>query len=906
MIEIVDVDIDQLVDYEAEYSIYVKKPHISGNNLTGLCPFHDDRNNSFSVDLQTGKWHCHAENIGGNFITFYAKIHEMNTKEAYNQILEKYNVTPKKSMKNRLSSYSLAQYATEKHLPKEWLKERCKLSTEKDRNGTTYLKLPYFTEDNRELTFRKRYAYKNFRWKWGSAGKIGLYGEWRIKEIREEGYVLLVEGESDTQSLWYMKIPAIGVPGASMFQTRHVPLLQNLKMYIHEEKDKGGETFLKKTLEELRKENFSGEVYRFSCGSIEKCKDPSDVLIQFGQENGGKQIMKLVQSAEKIDLDTLEVIPEMIKGAPIDLRVPDGWKYDKKGIWHVNEKTYELNLVCRTPLILTQRLKNIETEEEKIEVAFERDGIWHKAIFPRSVIFTAKSITILADSGCTITSENAKQIVRFLSALEAENIDLIKRVDSTSTFGWQTNGRFIPGIEDDMILDIDPNQKAIAAAYNQVGSIEGWLATMRPHREKYKFRFILAAAFATPLLRIIKQRIFFVYNWGGSRSGKTAALKAALSAWGNPDGLMMNFNATQVGLERIASFFCDLPLGIDERQLSGRNQENLEKIVYMIASGVGRIRGAKSGGIQNVNTWRTIALATGEEPLSTDTSQTGVSTRVLEIYCGPFEKESDAAQMYQDVNINHGQAGPEFVRHLIEVSEDSIREWYAKMQEFVKSISSGKVGSHVASVAVIALADAMLDEWFFNSEHKKLPTKTLQISQKSWDDACTMAQKIIEEQMSAATSDVNENAVQFLIDWILSNQSYFGEDVIGTCFGTMSGDNKVAYIYPSHLNAILKKEGFNDRKTKKYMADKGIITTGKRNDHKGEIYSVIKWFNGRNQRFVEFFLDKALENEDKVQKSEDKVQKMEEEVAEKKRNILPMQEEQNEWKLLSKGEKTPF
>ena len=104
-------------------------------------------------------------------------------------------------------------------------------------------------------------------------------------------------------------------------------------------------------------------------------------------------------------------------------------------------------MVCRTPIILTQRLKSLETGEEKMEVAFKRDGVWHKGIFPRSTIFTARGITILADMGCTVTSENAKLVVRFLSALESENIDVILRADATSTFGWQPGKRFIPGRE---------------------------------------------------------------------------------------------------------------------------------------------------------------------------------------------------------------------------------------------------------------------------------------------------------------------------------------------------------------------------------------------------------------------------------------------------------------------------
>ena len=69
-----EVDLDRLVDYKTEYCSVIKKHKITGDNLTGLCPFHDDRANSFSVDLKTGMWHCFAEDEGGNFVTFYAKL----------------------------------------------------------------------------------------------------------------------------------------------------------------------------------------------------------------------------------------------------------------------------------------------------------------------------------------------------------------------------------------------------------------------------------------------------------------------------------------------------------------------------------------------------------------------------------------------------------------------------------------------------------------------------------------------------------------------------------------------------------------------------------------------------------------------------------------------------------------
>jgi putative DNA primase/helicase len=39
-----------------------------------------------------------------------------------------------------------------------------------------------------------------------------LYGLWRLEKIRRVGWVVLVEGESDTQTLWIHGIPALGIP----------------------------------------------------------------------------------------------------------------------------------------------------------------------------------------------------------------------------------------------------------------------------------------------------------------------------------------------------------------------------------------------------------------------------------------------------------------------------------------------------------------------------------------------------------------------------------------------------------------------------------------------------------------------------------------------------------------------
>ena len=877
-----EIDLDRIVDYRAEYTAVIKKPKIAGDQLTGLCPFHQDKNNSFSVDLKTGKWHCFSEDRGGNFISFWAELNGIDTQDAYKQILAKYGVKQdKKKTEAERKSYSLHQYAYEKKMPEDWLQERCHLSTEKDRySGATYLLTPYYDETGKETTHRKRFANKDFRWKARSAGKIGLYGEWRLPEIRPGKSVLLVEGESDTQSLWYMDLPALGVPGASMFKAQHASLLQDLIIYIHQEPDVGGTTFFRKVTEGLREGGFIGSIRRFSCSRVAGCKDPSDILIKFGKEDGKKKILALLKTAEVVDLEQIQELTEAIKGAPVNLACPDGWVYSEKGIFSIG-KNYSEPMICRTPIILTQRLKSLDTGEEKIEIAFLRDGGWQKAIFQRSTIFTARGITQLADLGCTVTSENAKPLVGFLQELEAKNIELITKADATATFGWQQGNRFIPGLDDGIALDIDANQKPMAEAYTQQGSLEGWTELMAPHRIRDKFRFILAAGFAAPLLRIIRQRIFFVYNWGGSKGGKTAALKAALSVWGDPDRLMINFNATQVGLERTASFFCDLPLGIDERQLAGRNQDSLERIVYMIASGTGKIRGSKNGGIQATRQWRTVALATGEEPISKETSQTGVSTRVLEVYGGPFDNEIEASIMHQRCADDCGNAGPAFIKELVQKNEATIQEAYKEMTDFVSTVSHGRSGSHIAGVAAVALADAMADSWLFtknvqngtenvqndtqNAQNSQKTHEKLNISTASWIRAQAMAAAILKEQMAADTGDVNENALQFVTDWVLSNQSFFGADTVGTCFGTMSESGNIAYIFPAILTQALERAGFSYRKTIRYMAERGLITTREKSRDGGKEYSIFKKFNGRSCRMIEFLIGNVAEAGDPLE-----------------------------------------
>lgn len=835
------INIDDIVDYKAEYSVAVKNAKISGDNLTGLCPFHDDRNASFSANLKTGQYHCFACNATGNFIQFVAdRDFHGDTKEAYKYICQKYKI---ETYERKSGTYTVEDYAKEKNLPAEWLRSEFKLANGAE-NNEPYIQIPYFDETGQKVLFRKRFAHgskQRFKWSKNSAGKILPYGIWHLQRIKELGYVLLVEGESDTQTLWYLGYPALGVPGATTFKALWTDYIQNLTIYLHVEPDNGGQVFKRHVTDKLIEGNFKGVIKEWTCHDC-NTKDPSELLIRDGKDEAKKGIQRLIEKAVQIDL-TAAAANDAMPDAPKRLKQPNGWHYSDKGI-EIVDKDGALKVVCRTPIILTKRLRSLDTGEEKIEIAFKRDGEWTTKICNRSTIFQSKSITTLADWGCTITSENAKQVVRFLEALECENFDLLELQDSTSTFGWQPGKRFVPGHADDIVLDIPSNMQALAAAYNQNGSLNGWINTMIPLwvlnskvTNWHKFRFIVSAAFAAPLLDILKQRIFLIYNWGDSKGGKTAALNCAASVWGHPSKLMASFNSTQVGLELRAGFFSDLPLFVDERQLAGTNQDMLEKIVYMLSSGMGKIRGSKTGGLQAVQTWHTIALMTGEEPIAQTTSKSGVSTRIIEIAGAPFKDEKAASEVYGAVEQNFGWAGVEFISWVIK-HEDDLKARYADIADKVKNLNILTNGAHLAAVSVIATASAIVSEIIF-----KYPRALAD------EEALLMAQLILNDLKENALPDVNVSAAQFIVDYINTNPKAFSKTPEGIYWYGWVEDNW-AYLFPTPLKDALEKAGFAYRKTLRYLQDIGALRV------QGDNQTVVKKINGKTMRVLILNLDK--------------------------------------------------
>jgi len=139
----------------------------------------------------------------------------------------------------------LQSYSEAKKLPKGFLNSvGIEESTYK---GKTKLVIPYFNASGELVCRRFRLSIADMpKFAWEKGTHPCLYGLWMLKTYPGK-FIVLVEGESDCHTLWFNDIPAIGLPGASMWKedrdAHHFDKFDTV--YVIVEPDQGGESILK-------------------------------------------------------------------------------------------------------------------------------------------------------------------------------------------------------------------------------------------------------------------------------------------------------------------------------------------------------------------------------------------------------------------------------------------------------------------------------------------------------------------------------------------------------------------------------------------------------------------------------------------------------------------------------------
>jgi len=595
----------------------------------------------------------------------------------------------------------------------------------------------------------------------------------------------------------------------------------------------------------------------------EKCRgrinlnDLNKSLKSYRKEASGLEVLEggagTLQAGQKLgDVTTRQYVPD----TPLDLAIPAGFSYGPYGIEEIKKSgdSDMRYLAAGAPVILSERIFNIDTRTEKVQLTFKYFNQWASVIRKRSEVFSARNIVTLTDFGLNTSSESAKYLVKYLQKLEAANPEAIPLTYAVSKIGWRENSLndFIIPNTSKYRIDLE-DEGEITEAFSVRGDFAEWKTIAVEVRKQPYARFILAASFAAPLLKVFKNRNFMIYFWGTSGGGKTASQVFSLTVWGSPGKLMKSFYGTQNGIEKALAFSNDFPMVINEKQvMNGKDKQDLfEQIVYMLEGGRGKLRASKTG-LQKTSTWRSIGMASGEEPLSKENSIQGVKTRLLELNVYPVISDDQFAKsLYSAAEEHHGHAGPAFVDRLIHEAENNYEEIGKARQSLVAVLKKQfpeHFSVHIDNVALVAIADYLSSMWIFNTDPKQAELEAYQL-------AYTIMQELPTERQ---ISDV-ERGWDFVQNWLAANDGRFDgqfSDIKITPAYGFKGDGCTC-IYPEYLTKALQDAGFSPDKLIREFANKGRIAIEQ--DGINRRFKVKVKYKGRSIRVIKIF-DEKQEN----------------------------------------------
>jgi uncharacterized protein (DUF927 family) len=282
----------------------------------------------------------------------------------------------------------------------------------------------------------------------------------------------------------------------------------------------------------------------------------------------------------------------------------------------------------------------------------------------------------------------------------------------------------------------------------------------------------------------------------------------ATSVWACPKmgEYITTFNSTLVGQEMMASFLNSLPMCVDELQIqSSAGIKDFDKIIYQLTEGVGRTRGAKTGGLQKVNTWKNCIITNGEHPISNANSGGGAVNRVIEFEC--TEKVySDLVGICAIIAENYGFGGREFVEYL---QTDGAFERVNQLQKeyFRELLKSDSTDKQAASASAILAADHIATELIFQDGNNLTVEDMASIMTKKND------------------VNVNARAYQYIQELAVRNRNRFQDnsDYQGEVWGKDTED--CIYIIKSVFEREMANAGFNATAFLSWAKRMGLLST---------------------------------------------------------------------------------
>ena len=326
-----------------------------------------------------------------------------------------------------------------------------------------------------------------------------------------------------------------------------------------------------------------------------------------------------------------------------------------------------------------------------------------------------------------------------------------------------------------------------------------------------------------------------LHIWSGeSRTGKTVAIMAAMSIWGNPKmgGLVKTMNTTKVGIMRTSAFLYSLPYAGDELQtMKDRWMTNFDQLIYQITEGIDRGRGRASGGVEETKTWHCSYIFTGEEPITKQNSREGAKNRSIEIEVEGklIENGNETVRILTE---NYGFAGERLVEYISGTDTGKLLDEYKAY--FTEICGLNATEKQAMAMACMLVADRILTELIFT------------------DETPLTVKDVKKYLKNAKEVDIAARSYENVLNWIAQNPIRFQDpndaDSVnrGEVWGKITEDENhpeeppVAVVNKDVLCRFLEKESFDYTAISKKWAEKGYLVKNSQGKfvHQTKVYGI--------------------------------------------------------------------
>ncbi|HAP2020148.1 TPA: DUF927 domain-containing protein [Escherichia coli] len=420
-------------------------------------------------------------------------------------------------------------------------------------------------------------------------------------------------------------------------------------------------------------------------------------------------------------MNSLEKFQEINKDKPT---IPE--PYLIKGKWLYLEKEKKNNksevidiahiYITSTPPYVTERYKNIESGEFYYELEFEDSKRKYKLPVLARDITQSKYLVELASKGLEVTQNEAANLVQYLSFYRRFN--KIPDYDVATRLG-NINGHFISPYDEDKqdnqykIFNADKGYQALIDAFETKGSIDDYInGVFEPIKDNPMVMMMFYSSLASVLLKDFDVDPFVSEISGRTSSGKTFTLKICASIWGSRK-LVTEWNATNVSVERMASFLNSFPLIKDDTRKAD-NPFRIPSIVYQFSGGQSKGRGNSDRSIDYLEPWNNIMLSSGEVAIpDIAPDKAGVAGRVITLQDDPFPNtdKTEFGDIAKTMENNHGLLGKLFINQYRTDKDKYKASFEGAVKYFMKQANGNEVMDRIArSFALLQITGEILND----------------------------------------------------------------------------------------------------------------------------------------------------------------------------------------------------